>query len=105
MGCRTGGRAHPCVELAMAAEKNIFGLIDAGREVRRPPLIGMQFLHESPVGLSDFLRTSPRLKAKELIGLLFGHFAGTRRTALPRVRTALRVFTPAGLPAVTIRHQ
>src|ERR1700685_1170206 len=105
MGCRTGGRAHPCVELAMAAKKNLFGLIDAGREIRRPPLVGMQFLHQSPVGVSDFLRTRPRLKAKDLISLLFGHFAGTRRAALPRVRTALRVFTPAGSAAVTIRHQ
>jgi len=89
----------------MAAKKNLFGLIDAGREVRRPPLVGMQFLHEGAVGTSDFLRTRPRLKAKDLISLLFGHFAGTRRSALPRVRTAIRVFTPAGVPAVKISHQ
>src|SRR6185312_17032185 len=105
MGRWTGGLAHPSVELAMAAKKNVFGLIDAGSEVRRPPLVGMQFLHESPVGVSDFLSTRPRLKAKELISLLFGHFAGTRRAALPRVRTALRVLTPSGAAAVTIRHQ
>ena len=89
----------------MAAKQNLLGLIDAGREVRRPPLVGMQFLHQRAVGTSDFLRTRPRLKAKELISLLFGHFAGTRRAALPRVRTALRVFTPAGAAAVKIRHQ
>src|SRR5205823_15009212 len=74
-------------------------------EVRRPPLVGMQFLHEHAMGTSDFLRTRPRLKAKDLIGLLFRHFAGTERTALPRVRIALRVFTPAGIAAVKIRHQ
>ena len=55
----------------MAAKKNVLGLIDAGREVRRPPLVGMQFLHQPAVGVSDFLRTGPRLKAKDLIGLLF----------------------------------
>ncbi len=33
----------------MAAEKNFLGLIDAGREIRRPPLVGMEFLHQSAV--------------------------------------------------------
>ena len=89
----------------MRTKQSILGLVYPGGEVRRPPLVGMQFLHESPVGVSDFLSTRPRLKAKELIGLLFGHFAGTRRAALPRVRTALRVLTPSGAAAVTIRHQ
>jgi len=88
----------------MAAKKNLFGLIDAGREVRRPPLVGMQFLHEGAVGTSDFLRTRPRLKAKDLVGLLFGHFSGSRRGA-PRVRVMLSVFTPGGTPAVKIRRQ
>ena len=83
----------------MAAKKHVLGLIDAGREVRRPPLVGMQFLHERPVGLSDVLRAGPRLKAKDLIGLLFRHFAA-RRSALPRVRTALRVFAPSGAAGI-----
>ena len=89
----------------MAAKKDVLGLIDAGPEIRRPPLVGMKFLHERPVGLSDVLRTGPRLKAKDLIGLLFRHFAGTRRSALPRVRTALRVFTPSGARAVRITQR
>lgn len=88
----------------MAAKKNLFGLIDTSREVRRPPLVGMQFLHERAVGPSDFLGASPRLKAKDLVGLLFGHFAGSRRGA-PRVRISLSVFTPGGTPAVKIRRQ
>ena len=89
----------------MAAKKNVLGLIDAGREIRRPPLVGMQFLHERPVSLPDILRAGARLKAKDLIGLLFRHFAGTRRSALPRVRTALRVFTPSGAAAVRISQR
>jgi hypothetical protein len=32
----------------MASKKNVFRLIDAGRKVRRPSLVGMQFLHEPP---------------------------------------------------------
>ena len=86
----------------MAAQKNILGFVDAGREIRRAPLVGMQFLHEGAVGASDVLRARPRLNAKDLIGLLFSHFAAARRVARPRCRVSLRVLTPSGLPAVKI---
>ena len=90
----------------MAAQKDIFGFIDAGRKIRRPPLVGMQFLHERAMGAPDILGARPRLHAKDLIGLLFRHFAGAPRRASPaRRRVTLSVFTPAGLPAVEIRHQ
>ena len=90
----------------MAAKQNILGLIDASRKVRRPPLVGMQFLHEGTVGATDILRARPGLNAKDLISFLFSHFAaGRRATAAPRCRIVLRVFTPAGIPAVKIRHQ
>jgi len=42
--------------------------------------------------------------AKDLIGLVLGHFPGSRRAA-PRCRIVLRVFTPSGMPAVKIRCQ
>jgi len=92
---------------AMAAKQNIFGLIDPGREIRRPPLVGMQFLHESPVGTGDIVGSRPGLKAKDLIGLLLRHFSAGRGApaVLPRSRITLRVFTPAGLPAIKIRHE
>ena len=35
-------------------------------------------LHEPAVGASDLLRARTRLKAKDLISLLLGHFAGSR---------------------------
>ena len=94
-------------ESAMAAKQNIFGLVDPGREIRRPPLVGMQFLHESPMGAGDLVGPRPGLKAKDLIGLLLRHFSAGRGapTALPRSRITLRVFTPAGLPAIKIRHE
>ena len=88
----------------MAAKKDILGFIDARRKVRRAPLVGMQFLHERPVRTPDLLDAGSRLQAKDLIGLLFRHF-GTARRARPRCRIGLRVFTPAGLPAVKIRCQ
>ncbi len=81
------------------AKQNILGLIDPGREVRRPPLVGMQFLHDSAVGARDVLGPRSGLKAKDLIGLLFRHFSAARTSPaiLPRSRITLRVFTPAGL--------
>ena len=88
----------------MAAKKDFLGFIDTGSEIRRPPLVGMQFLHEPAVGTPDLLRGRPRLKAKDLIGLLFRHFSAARR-APPRCRVSLHVFTPAGIPAVKIRCQ
>src|SRR3981081_1048790 len=59
----------------MAAQKNILGLIDAGREIRRPPLVGMEFLHERAMRTPDLRGARTRLHAKDLISLLFRHFA------------------------------
>ena len=89
----------------MRAKQSILGLVHTGGEVRRPPLIGMQFLHERAMRAPDLIAARPRLQAKDLIGLLFRHFAAGRRSSLPRIRVTLRVFTPAGLPAVQIRHE
>ena len=89
----------------MASKQHILRFIDAGGEVRRPPLVGMQFLHETAVGTSDVLSARPRLKAKDLISLLFRHFAGARAQAAPRCRTVLDVVTPSGMTAVKIRSK
>ena len=86
----------------MTAKKDLFGLVDAGSQIRRTPLVGMQFLHERPVRSPDLRGGRARLNAKDLISLLVRHFSGTRRAALPRCRVTLRVFTPTGLPAVKI---
>ena len=86
----------------MRAKKNILGLVYASSEVRRAPLIGMQFLHKGTVRPADVVTPRPRLQAKDLIGLLVRHFSGRRRAALPPCRVALRVLTPGGKPAVTI---
>ena len=74
----------------MASKQHILRFIDAGSEIRRPPLVGMQFLHEPPVSAADFLGARSRFKAKDLIGLLFRHFAGSRRAAAPRCRIVLQ---------------
>ena len=87
-----------------AAQQDILGGVDLGREIRRPALVGVKFLHQRPVRLSDGIRARARRQAKDLISLLFRHFA-VPRSALPRCRVTLRVFTPAGLPAVKISSQ
>ena len=86
----------------MASKKGVLGLVHPRGEVRRPPLVGMQFLHERAVGSADFVAPRTRLQAKDLIGLLFRHFAASRRAALPACRISLRVLTPSGKPAVQI---
>ena len=85
----------------MAAQKDVLGLIHAGRKIRRPPLVGVQFLHERPVGTPDLIRGRARRNAKDLISFLFGHFAGGPPD-IPRTRTIISVLTPAGIPAIKI---
>jgi hypothetical protein len=82
----------------MAAHKD--GLIHAGRKVRRPPLVGVKFLHQRA---KDNVPARGRLQARELIALLFGHFAAAAPER-PRCRTTLRVITPNGCTAVKIKH-
>ena len=86
----------------MRAKKSILGLVYAGSEVRRAPLIGMQFLHQGAMRPADVVTPRPRLQAKDLVSLLVRHFAARRRAALPPCRVALRVLTPGGKPAVKI---
>ena len=87
----------------MSVQQNLFGLVDPGREIRRPPLIGVKFLHQGAVRATDVLGARPRLKAQDLVGLLFGHRTRLRVDARPRVSIRMSVFTPAGKPAVKIR--
>lgn len=88
----------------MAAKQHVFGLIDAGREIRRPPMVGMQFLDEGPVRATDLLSGGPGLNAKDLIGFLFSNFASVRRSRAG-ARIMLRMVAPAGLSAVKIGCQ
>src|SRR5947207_14929781 len=89
----------------MRAKQSILGLVYTGGEIRRPPLVGMQFLHERAMRPADVVTARPRLQAKDLIGLLVRHFAARRRAALPPCRVSLRVLTPCGRPAVQLAVQ
>jgi len=86
----------------MRAKQSILGLVYPGSEVRRAPLVGMQFLHEGSVGSADFVAPRSRLQAKDLIGLLVRHFAPRCRATVPPCPISLLVVTPRGKPAVQI---
>src|SRR5690606_4497318 len=87
---------------AMSAQQDVLGLIDAGGQIGRAPLVGMQFLHERTVRATNVGLSGPRLKAEHLTSLLFRHRARSRLVAAPRVSVAVSVFTPGGKPAVEI---
>jgi hypothetical protein len=88
----------------MAAKKGFLGFIDAGREKRRAPLVGMQFLHQRAMRTPDVVGARAGMQTKDLLGLLLRHFSAARR-APPRCRVRLRVLTPAGIPAVKVSHK
>jgi len=75
----------------MRAKQNFLGLVYSGGKIRRPPLVGMQFLHEQPVRPANVVRRSALRNAKDLLSLLFGHFASARRMTLPRCRTTVTI--------------
>jgi hypothetical protein len=87
----------------MSAQQDFFRLIDAGGQVRRAPVVGVELLHQRPIRLSDLVEARTRLKPQDLVGFLFRHYARMRMGARPRVAITLSVFTPAGKPAVKIR--
>ena len=87
----------------MSAQQDFSRLVDPSGEVRRPPLVGVQFLHQRAVRFSDLVEARARLKPQDLIGFFFRHYARLRMSARPRVTISLSVFTPAGKPAIKIR--
>lgn len=70
----------------MSAKQSILGLVHTGSEIRRPPLVGMDFLHQRTMGARNVIPARPRLQAKDLIGLLVSHFAV--RAGLPPLPAA-----------------
>lgn len=88
----------------MISEKNVLGFVHPGRESRRPPLVGMDFLHERLVRSADLVSTRSRLHPKDLVSFLLGHRV-TAPPSPPRCRVLLEVFTPSGRSAVQIGFQ
>jgi len=84
------------------AQKPLFGFVDLRRKERTAAPVRMEPLHEAPVRGSDLPFAGAWLKTKDLVGLFFAQGTRSRRTALPRTRVLVDVFTPTGRPAVEI---
>ena len=89
----------------MASKQSLLGLVDTSRQVRRAPLVGMEFLHQGTMRAADVAPARSRLQAKDLVSLLVRHFSARKRALLAPTRITLHVVTPAGKPAVKIRFQ
>ena len=89
----------------MSAKKDFLSLVHASGEVRRAPLVGVQFLHERAVRPSYLDRARGWFDPEDLTRLFLGHRAMARRLTSPRTRVFLDVFTPTGLPAVEISFE
>ena len=90
----------------MTAQQDVLGFVDPGRQIRRPPLVGMQFLHQRPVRARDVFPAGPLTKAENLIRFILGHGGSARaprpRAAAPRIVLSLSCLTPTGKPAIEI---
>ena len=88
--------------LSDGREKHVLGFVDAGRKVVRAPLVGMEFLHQRPMGAADLLGARAGLQGQGSDRPPPASFGPRGAAAPPRCRIGLRVLTPAGLPAVKI---
>ena len=87
----------------MAGQKHISGKVQPDSQIRRSPLVGMGFLHRLPVGERYSLSALAKLKAKDLIGLLFSHYsAASIRARKPRVIVTMQVRSPQGKRPVSM---
>jgi hypothetical protein len=82
----------------MVSAQRILRFIDIGREPRREPLVGKNFLHERRVAS----RISPA-PSKGLIGRFVDQFVKSQQAA-PRCSVTLHVLTPSGRQAVKMRY-
>jgi hypothetical protein len=74
-----------------------FRFIDAGK-VRRPPLVGVNFLHERRAGIAAIFALAG------LMRFIVRQLATSGQDS-PRCNIALRVFTPSGMQAVRVRYR
>ena len=90
----------------MSAHQDGFGLVYPGSDIRRPPVVGMKFLHERAMRPRDLFTRGALRKPQDLIGLILGHRPREALSrAIPtssRVVVALACRTPSGKPAVEI---
>jgi hypothetical protein len=74
----------------MVSAQYVLRFIEAGRAARRPPLVGMDFLHERRVAIR-----LPPAPQGAFTNFLVERFARSQ-PGIARCAVALRVFTPSG---------
>ena len=86
----------------MIGEKD--AVVYMGARPQRMPAgdAGAQALHLAASRLAEVGRAGPRLRTKDLVGLLLSHGARTWRGSFPVAVVRLRVLAPNGKPAVKI---
>lgn len=88
----------------MALHESIRGLVNL-RGNRRPPLVGLDFLHDSAARARRMAVSRQRFQARDLFSLLLRHFAARRSAPEPRCRILLNAVGPSGIPTVRILGQ
>ena len=89
----------------MLSENPVLGFVDLGGERSRTAPVGVDLLHQSTVGGSDFRVAGARLKPQELIRFLRVHSARSRRRTFSRTLISLSVVAPSGVRAIEITFQ
>ena len=86
-------------------QQNFLGLVDAGRNVRRTPVVGMEFLHQRAMRPHNVVSRRSFPKAEDFVRLLLGQVrpAPAPGPTGPRIAMRLTCLTPSGKPAVHIR--
>src|SRR5947209_19542708 len=67
----------------MASQEYLFGLVDSRGKIRRPPVVGMQFLHQRPMRPRDIVARRAFAKPQDFIGFLLRHLPRAPRPPLP----------------------
>lgn len=83
----------------MFARKKSSGSVTPRDQLRRPPLVGMDFLHQE-IAPAAGPGAQRRLRARDIVGFLFG--LREPPPAAPRCKVLLEVFAPSGASAVEI---
>ena len=89
----------------MLTQKSILSFVDFGRKKGGAAPVGVDAAQQPTVRGNNLRFSGSRRNAKDLIGLLIGHSARLRRSAMPRSVVRIDVFTPSGKPAVEISFE
>lgn len=86
----------------MTTHEYVLGLVDPGRKARRPPVVGMNFLHQRAMSPRNFIPRRVLVKSQDFISFILGHRAEPPAIGAPAVSIILVCRTPVGKPAVHI---